>query len=98
VLNEYKDVVRKKLPKHLPPKMEVDYTIDLILGAESPNKALYKQNQIELQELKRPFNELLLKGYIKPNKFIFGALVLFVIFLNDKFKMYVDIEFSTKLQ
>ena len=85
VLEKYKDVITDELPKYLPPKKVVDHKIDLVPGAEPPSKAPCRLNQVELQELKRQVNELLERGYIRPNKFSFGALMLFVSKKDGKF-------------
>ena len=85
VLEKYKNVITNELPKHLPPKRVVDHKIDLVPRAELPSKAPYRLNQVELHELKRQLNELLERGYIRPNKFPFGALMLFVSKKDGKF-------------
>jgi hypothetical protein len=47
-------------------------------GVAGLTKAPYQMNHEELKELKVQLEELLVKGYIKPNKSPYGALVHFV--------------------
>jgi hypothetical protein len=49
-----------------------------MLGVAPPAKAPYRRSHEELKELKVQLEELLAKGYIKPNKSPYGAPVLFV--------------------
>jgi hypothetical protein len=55
-----------------------------------PTKAPYQMSHEELKELKVQFEELLVKGYIKPNKSPYGAPVLFVHKKDGTLKMCVD--------
>ena len=49
VLREYVDVFPKEIPG-LPPKRELDFTIELVLGAVPSSKAPYRMNILELNE------------------------------------------------
>jgi hypothetical protein len=80
----------KKLPKDLPPKRRVDHTIEVMPGVAPPTKAPYRMNHEELKELKVQLEELLTKGYIKPNKSPYGAPVLFVHKKDGTLRMCVD--------
>ncbi|GJY53362.1 putative retrotransposon gag domain, aspartic peptidase domain protein, partial [Tanacetum coccineum] len=51
VLDEFKDVMPKELPKKLPPRREVDHTIELKPGSKPPAKALYRMPPPELEDL-----------------------------------------------
>jgi hypothetical protein len=51
VVNEFKDVFSEYLPR-VPPEREVDFEINLILGAEPISKAPYQMALAELKELK----------------------------------------------
>jgi hypothetical protein len=55
-----------------------------------PTKAPYRTNHEELKELKVQVEELLAKGYIKPNKPPYGALVLFIHKKDGTLRMCVD--------
>ncbi len=78
VLEEFPDVMLEELPEDLPPRRRVDHAIEVMPGVEPPAKAPYRMNHEELKELKVQLEELLAKGYIKPNKSPYGAPVLFV--------------------
>ena len=62
----------------LQPEREVEFTIDLALGTAPISKAPYKMAPLELKELKIQLQELLDKGFIRPNVSPWGAHVLFV--------------------
>jgi hypothetical protein len=47
-------------------------------------------SHVESKELKVQLEELFTKGYIKPNKSAYGALVLFVHKKNGMLRMCVD--------
>ena len=51
----------------LPPKREVEFTIDLVSGTNPISKAPYMMAPIELKELKVQLQELLDKGFTKPS-------------------------------
>ena len=51
VLNEFTDVFPEEIPG-LPPRRELDFTIELVPGAVPSSKAPYRMNILELNELK----------------------------------------------
>ena len=63
VLNEFTDVFSEEIPG-LPPRRELDFTIELVPGAVPSSKALYRMNILELNELKSQLKELIDKKYI----------------------------------
>ncbi|KAL8120215.1 hypothetical protein AgCh_017382 [Apium graveolens] len=71
------DVVAEELPG-LPPDREVEFSIDLIPGAEPVSKAPYRMAPMEMIELAKQLQELLEKGVIRPSVSLWGAPVLFV--------------------
>ncbi|GJX16760.1 putative nucleotidyltransferase, ribonuclease H [Tanacetum coccineum] len=77
VLEEFKDVMPKELPKKLPPRREVDHTIELEMGSKPPAKAPYRMPPPKLEELCKQLKELIDAGYIRPTKSPYGAPVLF---------------------
>ncbi|XP_074362139.1 uncharacterized protein LOC141702337 [Apium graveolens] len=77
VVKEYEDVFPNELPG-LPPHREVEFTIELVPGAEPISKAPYRMAPLELQELKEQLQELLDRGFIRPSVSLWGAPVLFV--------------------
>ena len=77
VIIEFKDVFPEEIP-HLPPKREIDSSIELVLGATLVSRAPYRMSTPELLELKLRLQELLDKGYIGPSVFPWGPPMLFV--------------------
>ena len=51
VLNEFTDVFPEEIPG-LPPRRELDFTIELVPGVVPSLKASYQMNILELNELK----------------------------------------------
>jgi hypothetical protein len=94
VLEEFSDVMPEELPHELchelPPRRQVDHAIEVMLGVAPPTKAPYQMNHEELKELKVQLEELLTKGYIKPNKSPYGAPILFVHKKDGTLRMCVD--------
>jgi hypothetical protein len=78
VLEEFPDVMPEELPEDLPSRRRLDHAMEVVPGVAPPTKAPYKMSHEELKELKVQLEELLAKGYIKPNKSPYGALVFFV--------------------
>ena len=62
----------------LPPKKELDFTIELVHAAVPSSKAPYQMNILELNELKSQLKELIDKKYIRPSVSPWGAPVIFV--------------------
>ena len=74
VLREYVDVFSEEI-LGLPPKRELDFTIDLVPGTVPTSKAPYQMNIIEL---KSQLKELIDNKYIRPSVSPWGAPVIFV--------------------
>jgi hypothetical protein len=90
VLEEFPGVMPDELPEDLPPRRRVDHAIEVMPGVAPPAKAPYRMSHEELKELKVQLEELLPKGYIKPSKSSYGALVLFVHKKDGTLRMCVD--------
>ena len=58
VLKEYTDVFPEEIPG-LPPRRELDFTIELVPGAVPSSKASYRMNILELNELKPQLKNLI---------------------------------------
>jgi hypothetical protein len=58
VVKEYQDVFPTELTS-VPPYREVEFTIDLVPGAEPVSRTSYRMTPIELKELKKQLEELL---------------------------------------
>ena len=65
LLEEFADIIVDELPHLLPPIMSVIHHIDLIPGANLPNKAAYRLTPQENEEVKRQVQELLDKGLVR---------------------------------
>jgi hypothetical protein len=76
VLEEFEDVFKEVLG--LPPKRDIDFSINLMPGAAPVSKTPYRMSTLELKELQMQLKELLKKGYIWPSVSPWGAPVLFV--------------------
>jgi hypothetical protein len=76
VLKEFEDLF-KEVPG-LPPKRDIDFSINLMPGAAPVSKTPYRMSTPELKELQIQLEELLKKGYICPSVSPWGTLVLFV--------------------
>ena len=77
IVRDFSGVFPNDLPK-LPPNRELEFTIDMVPGTTPIFKAPYRMAPIELKELKVQLQELLDKGFIRPNVSPWGAPVLFM--------------------
>eukprot|EP00253_Pinus_taeda_P011685 PITA_11685 len=77
VVKDFGDVFPEEIPG-LPPKRDLDFTIELIPGAAPVSRAPYRMSVPELTELKMQLQELLEKKYIRSSVSPWGAPVLFV--------------------
>jgi hypothetical protein len=62
----------------LPPKRDIDFSINLMTRAASLSKAPYRMSIPELKELQMQLEEILKKGYVHPSVSPWVAPVLFV--------------------
>jgi hypothetical protein len=74
----------------LPPRREIDSSIDLVSGAPSMSKTPYRMSTPELKELKMQLEELLKKGYIHPSVSPLGAPILFVKKKDGTLRLCID--------
>jgi hypothetical protein len=65
LLEEFADIVVDELPHLLPLIRSVSHHIDLIPGANFPNKAMYRLTPQENEEVKRQVQDLLDKGLVR---------------------------------
>ena len=70
--SDFPNVFPEELPG-LPPKREIEFTIDVVQGATSASITPYRMAPIELKELKLQLQELLEKGFIRPSVSPWGA-------------------------
>jgi hypothetical protein len=76
MLQEYADVFGE-IPS-LPPKRDIDFSINLMPGVALVSKTPYRMSTPKLKELQMQLEELLKKGYICPSVSPWGAPILFV--------------------
>ncbi|GKA79352.1 hypothetical protein Tco_0785948 [Tanacetum coccineum] len=89
IVSEFQDVFPEELPG-IPPIRDVEFNIELILGAEPISKAPYRMAPIELKELKDQLQELLERGFIRPSVSPWGAPVLFVKKKDGSMRLCID--------
>ena len=89
VVQEFTDVFLEEVPG-LPPKRDIDFTIELIPGAAPVSRAPYRMSVPELTELKMQLQELLDKQYIRPSVSPWGAPVLFVKKKDGTLRLSID--------
>eukprot|EP00253_Pinus_taeda_P004481 PITA_04481 len=96
VIQEFTDVFPEEIPG-LPPRKNIDFTIELVPGAAPVSRAPYRMSVPELTELKMRLQELLDKNYIRPNVSPWGAPVLFVKKKDGNLRMCIDYRQLNKL-
>eukprot|EP00253_Pinus_taeda_P031732 PITA_31732 len=89
VIQEFADVFPEEIPR-LPPRRNIDFTIELVPGAAPVSRAPYRMSVPELTELKMKLQELLDKDYIRPSVSPWGAPVLFVKKKDGTLRMCID--------
>jgi len=89
VVNEYLDIFPSDITS-LPPEREVEFSIDLIPGAEPVSIAPYRMSPLELKELKSQLEELIQKHFIRPSVSPWGAPMLLVKKKNDNMRLCID--------
>jgi hypothetical protein len=62
----------------LPPKRDIDFSINLIPGEAPVSKTPYRTSKLELKELQMHLEDILKKMYIRPSVSPWGAPMLFV--------------------
>jgi hypothetical protein len=76
VLKDYEDAF-KEIPR-LPPKRDIDFSINLMSGETLVNKTPYRMSTLELNELQMKLEEIMKKWYIHPSVSPWGSPVLFM--------------------
>nr|GEW03599.1 putative reverse transcriptase domain-containing protein [Tanacetum cinerariifolium] len=89
IVSEFPDVFPDEL-LGIPLVCEVEFSIELIPGAEPISKAPYHMAPIELKELKDQLQELLERGFIRPSVSPWGAPVLFVKKKDGSMRLCID--------
>jgi hypothetical protein len=89
VLSEFQDVFPNEL-LGLPLERELDFTIELKLGAEPISKTPYRMTMPKLCELQMQLKELLDLGLIRPSVSPWGAPVIFVKKKDGSLRLCID--------
>jgi hypothetical protein len=76
VLRDFEDVFGEI--SRFPPKRDIDFSINLVLGAALVFKTPYKMGTPELKELQMKLEEMLRKGYICTSVSPWCTLVIFL--------------------
>jgi hypothetical protein len=87
-LKEFKDIFQE-VPG-LPPKRDIDFSINLMPGAAPVSKAPYRMSTPEMKELQLQLEELLKKGYIRPSVSPWGAQVIFMKKKDGTLRLCID--------
>jgi hypothetical protein len=90
ILKEFEDVFQK-VPI-LPPKRDIDFSVNLMPGVAPVSNASYRMSTPELKELQLQLEELLKKGYIRPSVSPWGAPVLFVKKKDGTLRFCIDLQ------
>ncbi|GJS29856.1 putative reverse transcriptase domain-containing protein [Tanacetum coccineum] len=96
VIRDFPEVFPEDLPG-LPPPRQVEFRIDLILGAAPVARAPYHLAPSEMKELSKQLQELLEKGFIRPSSSPWGAPVLFVKKKDGSFRICINYRELNKL-
>eukprot|EP00253_Pinus_taeda_P008538 PITA_08538 len=89
VIQEFTNVFPEEIPG-LPPRRNIDFTIELVPGAAPVSRAPYRMSIPELTKLKMQLQELLDKEYIRPSVSPWGVPVLFVKKKDGTLRMCID--------
>jgi hypothetical protein len=89
ILREYIDVFPEEVPG-LPPRRDIDFSIELASGAVPVSRTPYWMSTPELVELKMQLKEMMDKGYIRPSMSSWGAPVLFVKKKDGTLRLCID--------
>ena len=96
VVKDFPDVFPEEL-LGIPLVREVDLSIEILPGTAPTSRAPYKMAPTELKELKIQLQELLDKGFIRPNVSPWGAPVLFMKKKDGILRMCIDYQQINKV-
>ncbi|XP_071923190.1 uncharacterized protein [Coffea arabica] len=90
LLQEFEDVFPDEVPDGLPPIRGIEHQIDLIPGAQLPNKPAYRMGPEETKELQRQVDGLLGKGWVKESLSPCAVSVILVPKKDGTWRMCTD--------
>jgi hypothetical protein len=74
----------------LPPRRDIDFSIELVSRAVPMSRAPYRMSTLEIVELKLQLKEILEKCYIWPSVSLWGAPTLFVKKKDGTLRLCID--------
>ena len=89
LLQEFRDVFPDEILR-IPPKRDIDFTIELVPRVAPVSKTPYRMSTPKMLELKMQLQELLEKKYIRPSVSPWGAPVLFVKKKDETLRLCID--------
>jgi hypothetical protein len=89
MVREFADVFPEELPG-MPPKRELELTIDLKPRTEPITRTPYRMSTLELQELRMKLKELLDLRLIHPSLSLWGAPIIFIWKKDGSWRLYID--------
>jgi hypothetical protein len=95
VLRDFEDVFREIMG--LPPKRDIDLSIDLVPGISPMSKTPYRMATPKLKELHMQLDEILKKGYIRPSVSPWGAPIIFVKKKDGTLRLCIDFKQLNKV-
>jgi hypothetical protein len=75
---EFSSIFLEGLSAEIPPKRTVDHRIPLLPDIPPSFKGIFRLSQMELNELKKQLDQLLIEGKISPSTSPYDAPVLFI--------------------
>lgn len=96
VVCDFPDVFPEELSS-VPPERQVEFRIDLVLGAMHIAKTPYCLASLEVQELSSQLQNLVGKGFIRLSSSPLGALILFVNKKDSSHRICIDYRELNKL-
>jgi hypothetical protein len=90
LLQDFDDVLPEDIPRGLSPLRGIEHQIDLVSRASILNRPAYRSNLVEMKELQRQVNDLIMKGYIRESMSPCVVPVLLVPKKNGTWRMCVD--------
>ncbi|GJX45406.1 putative reverse transcriptase domain-containing protein, partial [Tanacetum coccineum] len=96
IIQDFPEVFPQDL-SGLPTTRQVEFQIDLVLGAAPVAREPYRLAPAKMKELSEQLQELSDKGFIRPSSLPWGAPVLFVKKKDGSFRMFIDYRELKKL-
>nr|GEV51950.1 putative reverse transcriptase domain-containing protein [Tanacetum cinerariifolium] len=96
IVQDFLEIFLEDLPG-IPPTRQVEFQINLVLGAAPVARAPYRLAPSEMKELSDQLKELANKCFIRPGFSPWGAPVLFVKKKDGSFRMFIDYRELNKL-